>query len=129
MTLPVLDRPFSWAPDSSHDPISSDSSPIGLAISTILSLVPLAEDQYYTQESSTTTRRHYSQLLAKRTIDAIESDSELPDSSFSPAKALLHDRSSLPRKAFHPQVPIELESIIALCILSVYEVIYSARRC
>lgn len=121
MSYPILDCPTPWSPETATDELSVDSSPLSLAISTILALIPLTQDENPSQEDDMVMRRYHAQALAKRTLDCIEMDSEIPDSSFSPANALLKEGNSLPRKQFHPQLPIELESVIALCLLSVYE--------
>ena len=122
-SFPVFDRPIPWYTDTPDDSILSDASPLGLAISTLLSLIPPSDEEIHLRDDSIALRRGHAQMLAKRTSAAIESDSELPDSATTPANALLHERPNvIPRQPFHPQVPLELESPIALCILSVYEV-------
>lgn len=121
VSYPILDCPIPWSCHEATNDLSVDSSPLSLAISTILALILLTEDENSSQEDDMAMRRYHAQVLAKRTLDCIEMDSEIPDSSFSPANALLKDGNSLPRKQFHPQLPIELESVIALCLLSVYE--------
>ncbi|THZ12509.1 hypothetical protein D6C90_10374, partial [Aureobasidium pullulans] len=72
-------------------------------------------------EESIKARREAAHHFAKRTIESIECDSEMPDSSISPAQALVYGYSHISRPAFHSRVPVELESVIALSILSVYE--------
>ena len=97
------------------------SSPITLAISTILALVPHPEDEDSANPESILYRRKSAQCFAESTVESIEIESEILDSESSPSRALT---SSLPiarRGHFHPNVPVEIESIIALLILSIYE--------
>jgi hypothetical protein len=54
-------------------------------------------------------------------MERVEADSELIDSSTTPSQALLNEKPSINRRPFHPRVPVELESILALLILCVYE--------
>ncbi|KAI4846668.1 hypothetical protein E4T44_04933 [Aureobasidium sp. EXF-8845] len=114
------DNPHLWFPESSELAFES-LSPTGLAISAILALIPHSEDPTPFEVESITARRETSHLFAKRTLECMETDSELPNSSVSPAQALLDDHSHISRPCFHPCVPIELETVVALSILSVYE--------
>lgn len=119
-SYPVTDNPIPWSPKRLDGDISPSSSPLSLALSTILSLIPFADQQPLHCDCAA-FKRYHAQNLAMRALDSIETDSEIPDSASSPARALLHDQRIPPRERFHPEVPIELEAIIALCILSVYE--------
>lgn len=51
----------------------------------------------------------------------IEADGELIDSVTDPSQALNYARPTINRPPFHPQAPVELESILALLVLSIYE--------
>lgn len=97
------------------------STPISLAISAILALIPYHNDTNHLNKESVVFRRRYAQYLAQCAIESIEIESEIPDSSIEPPKALNESPDDFPRQQFHPGVPIELESVIALDILSVYE--------
>jgi hypothetical protein len=97
------------------------SSPISLAISAILALIPCPNDTNQLAAESVQFRRKYSQYLAQSAIESIEVEDEIPDSSIEPSKALNDAQDGMQRQPFHPLVPLELESIIALDILSVYE--------
>ncbi|TDZ16665.1 Sorbicillinoid biosynthetic cluster transcription factor sor3 [Colletotrichum orbiculare MAFF 240422] len=97
------------------------STPISLAISAVLALVPCANDTNHLNKESVVFRRRYAQYLAQCAVESIEIESEIPDSSTEPPKALNETPDSFSRPQFHPGVPVELESIIALDILSVYE--------
>ena len=97
------------------------SSPISLAISAILALIPCANDLNHLSHEAVVFRRKYSQYLAQSAVESIEIENEIPDSSVEPPRALSESPVDPARAPFHPLVPIELESIIALDILSVYE--------
>ncbi|KAK3934998.1 Sorbicillinoid biosynthetic cluster transcription factor sor3 [Diplogelasinospora grovesii] len=117
-----LDRPIS-RPQNHVDEFEAGfepSSPISLAISAILALIPCPDDVNYLSQESVMFRRKYSHYLAQSAIEGIESEHELPDSSTSPERALQAEDEST-RLPFHAGVPQELESIIALDLLSVYE--------
>lgn len=103
--------------EDSYEP----TSPITLAISAILALIPCPEDSNYQSHDSQLYRRKYAQYFAQSAFETIESDEEIPDSAIEPPKALSEDHQHNFRRPFHPQVPVELETIIALDILSVYE--------
>ncbi|EFQ35862.1 uncharacterized protein GLRG_11053 [Colletotrichum graminicola M1.001] len=98
------------------------STPLTLAISAILALIPCANDTNHLNKESVVFRRRYAQFLAQSSVESIELESEIPDSSVEPPKALSESPAEdFTREQFHPGVPVELESIIALDILSVYE--------
>lgn len=114
------DNPHLWYPKASESAFESPS-PAALAISAVLALIPHPEDPAPFSPESITARREAAHLFAKCSFDCIENDLEIPNSSISPAQALLDGQSCISRPAFHPCVPLELESVIALNILSVYE--------
>jgi hypothetical protein len=114
------DSPHLWYPKSS-EPNFESSSPIALVISAILALIPHPEEPAPFEQESIIARRETAQLFVKRTLESIEADSEMPNSSMSPAQALLDEHPCISRPAFHPSMPLELESVVALSILSVYE--------
>ncbi|KAI8665528.1 Zn(2)-C6 fungal-type domain-containing protein [Fusarium sp. Ph1] len=100
---------------------SEPSTSISLAISAMLALIPGIEDPHPSSKESVLFRRDYAQYLAQCALECIEIESEIPESSVDPAKALLQTPSCDSREPFHPEIPLELESIIALDILSAYE--------
>jgi hypothetical protein len=51
----------------------------------------------------------------------IEADGEIIDSVTDPSQALNYAQPRINRQPFHPRAPVELESILALLILSIYE--------
>ncbi|ROV91194.1 hypothetical protein VMCG_09330 [Cytospora schulzeri] len=101
------------------------TSPITLAISAILALIPCPEDVDYQSHDSQVFRRKYAQYFAQSAFETMEKDEEIPDSSVEPSKPLSEEHDHNFRRPFHPCLPAELESIVALDILSVYE--YSQR--
>ncbi|KAH7035630.1 uncharacterized protein B0I36DRAFT_94826 [Microdochium trichocladiopsis] len=96
-------------------------SPISLALSAILALIPCPQDTTPMSPDSIRFRRNYSQLLAKSALESIEIASDRPESELEPARALDDADQGSARIQFHPEVPYELETIIALDLLSVYE--------
>lgn len=106
--------------NGSDAPEFDAESPLSLAISAILALVP-HPDILSAQESHVELRRRTAHTLAKRAMESIENDSEMPDSAIPPAQALAHGKRFVSRQPFHPEVPVELEGTIALCILTIYE--------
>lgn len=97
------------------------SSPLCLAILAILSLIPSAEDPQPTSAESVKRRREQAQNYVQKAVECIETESELPDSLSSPSLALQKSEPSLQRVPFHPNTPVQLESLLALLLLSSYE--------
>ncbi len=107
--------------ESESNKLEEPSSAISLAISAILALIPCPDDSNPLDPEAIAWRRKYSQFLAKSALETIESEHERPESSVEPSKALEDSDDEMLRERFHPDVPLELESIIALDVLSVYE--------
>ncbi|ORY58246.1 C6 zinc finger domain-containing protein [Pseudomassariella vexata] len=105
--------------------VDEPSSPVALAIAAILALIPCPQDSNFLIEESVLFRRKYAQFLAQSAFESIEVESEKPESALEPRKALDDSDDDLTRDPFHADVPVELESVIALDLLSVYE--YSQR--
>jgi hypothetical protein len=106
---------------NSNDADYEPSSPLSLAILAILSLIPHPDDPDPLNGEAVIFRRQYAQCLAQSSLESIELESEVPESSTSPAQVLSEDSHLYPRTPFHHCVPVDLESIIALSILSAYE--------
>lgn len=123
--FPILPPPESPVrPDSPLSGQSSQfepSSPISLALSAILALIPHPDDKDPKNGDSVLLRRKQAQLFAQLTLESIEIEAEILASVTSPAEALSSDPSSFRREHFHPRVPLELESILAFLVLSIYE--------
>ncbi|KAF2499593.1 hypothetical protein BU16DRAFT_277163 [Lophium mytilinum] len=111
-----IDNPLA---DRSHE--FEPSSPLSLAISAILSLVPNPEDRCPQSPESVLFRRKQAHLFAQLAMESIEIESEILASTTSPAEALGSKPSLFRRDLFHPKTPVELESILAYLMLSGYE--------
>ncbi|KAJ9356121.1 C6 zinc finger domain protein [Paecilomyces variotii] len=125
--LPYADRPLNGL-GSSANALSEElsllyqpSSPLSLAISAILALVPHPDDPEPTSANSVLLRRSYAQKFAGLAITCIEADQELIDSSTDPSQALSNETPIINRAPFHPKTPVELEGILALLVLCTYE--------
>lgn len=100
------------------------SSPLTLALSAILALIPCPEDAHHASHEAQLFRRKYAQYFAQAAFETLESDEEIPDSAVEPPRALSSEGSGGMRGArrpLHPGCPVELEAIVALDVLSVYE--------
>lgn len=119
------DRSYRRAPDaifsSQNAPDFEPSTPLSLAISASLALIPHPDDPDPSGTDSVHLRREQAQAFAQSAFESIEIESELPNSTSDPGDALSSDPSPIDRVQFHPQVPLETESIIALLLLSTYE--------
>lgn len=60
-------------------------------------------------------------MWAELAMESIEIDNELLTSSTSPSEALSNDPPSFQRAQFHPRCPVELESLLAYLVLTIYE--------
>ncbi|OCK74949.1 hypothetical protein K432DRAFT_437761 [Lepidopterella palustris CBS 459.81] len=127
--FPILPPPV--APVTADRPLVNEtqdfepSSPVSLAISAILTLIPHPDDCAPKRQESVLLRRKQAQLFAQLAMESIEIESEILASETSPAEALSSDPSSFRRDPFHPRTPIEVESVLAYLVLSIYE--YSQR--
>ena len=125
VSSPVLDRPlFRRRDEHRNGSVCNDfepSSPITLAISTILALVPHPDDEDPSNPESLLFRRKSAQSFAESTMESIEIESEILDSDSSPSRALTGSSPTARRESFHPFLPVGIESIVALLILSIYE--------
>lgn len=92
-----------------------------MAISAILARVPHPGDPNPSSPESVLLRRSYSHKFARAALESVEAESELTESCASPAQALLNERITPRRLPVHPHTPVELESILTLLILSIYE--------
>ncbi|KAL2004046.1 hypothetical protein VTN02DRAFT_844 [Thermoascus thermophilus] len=115
--LPVVNRPLTTDRNSSFEP----STPLSLAISALLVLIPHPQEPNPSRLDYVRLRRDYAQSFAQSALEAIEVDSELLHSSNDPPNALSEGAPEFNREPFHPKVPVSLESVLALTLLSVYE--------
>ncbi|KAL6242318.1 Nitrilase [Rhinocladiella similis] len=96
-------------------------SPLTMALLAILVLIPHPDDLFYDSDESVCQRRQEAHAYSQMAIASIEYESELLESTTNPATALESSRPFIQREALHPYVPIELESLLAYLVLSVYE--------
>ncbi|CAG7970878.1 unnamed protein product [Penicillium salamii] len=96
------------------------ASPLSLALSAILALIPHPDDPAPLSENSVTQRRAYAQKLATLASAKVESDCDL-ESSSELGEALSTQRCAISRTAFHEYTPVDLESLLSLLVLSIYE--------
>lgn len=100
-------------------------SPLSLAISAVLVLIPHPDDPEPSSPASIIQRRTYAHTFAQLANSIIETECDLELSSADPGRALSSARPSVSRERLHPRTPEDLETLLALLILSVYE--YSQR--
>ncbi|OQE10504.1 hypothetical protein PENVUL_c004G09889 [Penicillium vulpinum] len=100
-------------------------SPLSLALSAILALIPHPSDLEPSSTASVLQRRTYAHTFAQLANSTIEAECDLDLSSTDPGQALSAARPFVGRERFHSQAPVEYESLLALLVLSVYE--YSQR--
>ncbi|KAJ5496761.1 hypothetical protein N7463_008748 [Penicillium fimorum] len=100
-------------------------SPLSLALSAILALIPHPSDLEPSSAASVHQRRTYAHTFAQLANSTIEAECDLDLSSTDPGQALSAARPFVGRERFHSQAPVDYESLLALLVLSVYE--YSQR--
>ena len=96
------------------------SSPLRLALSAVLALIPHASVPNPSRPSHVALRRKHAHQLAQQSLVMIEDESDIPQ-DLSPSAALAYSASVPQRPPLHPHVPIELESVLSLCVLAIYE--------
>lgn len=96
-------------------------SPLSLAISAILALIPHPSDLEPSSGASIVQRRAYAHSFAQLANSTIEAECDLDLSSTDPGQALSATRPFVRRERFHSQTPVDYESLLALLVLSVYE--------
>ncbi|KFY10206.1 hypothetical protein V492_05135 [Pseudogymnoascus sp. VKM F-4246] len=115
--LPV-DRPVALGSLTGHN---GPSTPLSLALSAVLALVPLHDDPDPKGEKSTWNRRIQAHKFAQASFGALDNESELLDSRINPRDALSNANPGAHRAPFHRDLPLDLEASIAYILLSVYE--------
>lgn len=94
-------------------------SSLSLALSAILVLIPPAQDPFSMTEASIALRRSYAQLFAQAALASVEKEIDeigLTMHLNGPGAGLSQGHSPL-----HLQVPLQLDPILALVVLAVYE--------
>ncbi|KAJ5279439.1 hypothetical protein N7478_004811 [Penicillium angulare] len=123
---PCQDRPLRY-PISSSSPSAEPlmmyrpRSPLSLSISAVLALIPHPDDPHPSSPASVIQRRVYAQKFAQLASTIIETECDLDLSSTDPGQALSSQRPSVNRNKLHPNAPEDLETLLSLLILSVYE--------
>ncbi|KAL5688725.1 hypothetical protein EMGR_000467 [Emarellia grisea] len=112
---PVYNRPLSQWPEC------RPSSPLSLAISALLVLIPHPNESDPLRAEYVKLRRSFAQSFARDALNAVEHDSSL----LNPSNNVLNADRAL----FHPKVPLHLEGILALNLLSVYEYAQRGNLC
>lgn len=97
------------------------ASPLVMALMAILVLIPHPEDYCPDSDESVCLRRQRAHSFSQMAMESIEIETELLESTTNPSDALDHRRPSIEREKFHPCVPVELESVLAHVLLSIYE--------
>ncbi|KAG4027419.1 hypothetical protein MFRU_030g00550 [Monilinia fructicola] len=106
---------------SRSNPQFQSASPMTLAISALLSLIPHPDDPNPTSPDSVLLRRNQAQVFAQLAIDGIEIENEMLESIMDPGEALSTQEAHIYRTQIHPQVRLEAESTVALLLLCTYE--------
>lgn len=97
---PVYNRPLSQWPEC------RPSSPLSLAISALLVLIPHPNESDPLRAEYVKLRRSFAQSFARDALNAVEHDFSL----LNPSNNVLNADRAL----FHPKVPLHLEGILAL---------------
>jgi hypothetical protein len=111
-------------PNGATQPTRADlpywpKSSLGLALSALLVMIPSSQDPFPDSEMSILIRRSYAQLFAQAALASVESDIDDlgPGLNFAaPTAGMSQEKSPL-----HAQVLSQLEPILALVVLSIYE--------
>ncbi|KAJ5719462.1 hypothetical protein N7493_007917 [Penicillium malachiteum] len=105
-------------PERSDLPYWPNSS-LSLALSAVLVLIPAFSDPTPMHEKSLLQRRSYAQLFAHAALSSAERgiDELSPASSINVIGASVSQEQS----PLHPQVPLQLDPILALVVLATYE--------
>ncbi|KAL6695507.1 hypothetical protein J3F84DRAFT_374555 [Trichoderma pleuroticola] len=123
-THPTVDCPIQWPLAAAETTIPHQSaSPLGLALSAVLALIPLPQETHCTSAACVSFRKALAQKFAQAALQRIDADSEYLDfiSDRQVGSVTAVEQLSISRDPLHPQTPVELESILALLLLSNYE--------
>ncbi|KAE8387401.1 C6 finger domain protein [Aspergillus alliaceus] len=113
---PVSSRPLARGP-----PTFEPTSPLSLAISAILSLIPHPNERKPRRAEYVKRRREYANCFAQTALGVIEKDYELLSRKQSSQADSADGAKAFDRQPFHPQVEVFLEGVVALTLLSTYE--------
>ena len=90
-------------------------------ISAILALIPLPDDPNARSAQSTWDRRFQAQKHAQAAMATLDNETEMIDSTINPRDALSNGPTSVHRRPFHRNLPLDLEANVTLMLLAVYE--------
>lgn len=91
-------------------------SSLGLALSAILVLIPPSQDLIQMNETNFSLRRSYAQLFAQSALASVEKEFDDLGPSSNLVGGIPQRNSSL-----HPDLPVQLNPILALVVLAIYE--------
>lgn len=121
---PTPDRPIPWPlADTKKTLPNLSESPLSLALSAILALIPLPQEARCASAACVSLRKSLAQRFVQAALQRVDADSEFLDfiSDRHAGSVAVAGQFSIPRDPLHPQAPVELESILALLLLSNYE--------
>lgn len=99
------------------------TSPLRLALLSLLILIPPPEDPHPICEASIFLRRSYAELYARSALESVENPTDCVGScsNNNDHNHPQPSHSSLGNAAVHPNVPLQLQPVLALALLSMYE--------
>ncbi|KAG8413697.1 hypothetical protein J3459_015263, partial [Metarhizium acridum] len=99
------------------------TSPLALAISAMLALIPFPDQEPTpVMSAEEPLRRSIAHKLAQMALERVESDSELiDDTPGGHPSPIPFEGQPIPRFPLHPRTPVMLEGLLALLLLSNYE--------
>ncbi|KAA8642069.1 transcription factor domain-containing protein [Aspergillus tanneri] len=120
--LPPLERlPVTTSSISEKAPSFEPSNPLGRAIAAILVLIPHPNEKEPSRPAYVKIRRDFAHCFAKSALDAVEMDYERLQFCKNPQDHHAEGVEAFRREPFHPKLPVSLEGVVALALLSVYE--------
>ncbi|KAL5610880.1 hypothetical protein FOBRF1_006997 [Fusarium oxysporum] len=103
-----------WAPNGQFFSDYEPTSPLVLALLSVLTLLPHANNEHDLAKDSRECRATFAQSLAQCALESIKIGATLNRPTC----------CSLSPSAFHPNVPAELEAPLAYCVLSLYQYLH-----
>lgn len=96
------------------------STSLSLSLAALLILIPVPDDVHAMMEAAVTLRRAYAGIFARSALQRVENEmesSEISRVAFSAHSNITEER----RSSLHSDIPLKLEPVLALCLLSMYE--------
>ncbi|KAL2847801.1 hypothetical protein BJY01DRAFT_246703 [Aspergillus pseudoustus] len=110
--------PLSYEADRSILPFWPES-PLALALSALLVLIPPPKDSRPLSEPATALRRSYAQLYVRAAENALDTNTEQHRQTNMSSYASTY--TFHPTSPLHPNTPANLEPILALLVLTIYD--------